>query len=191
MKKLVLRNDKAGNLFELTGIPDEVWKVFEDQAKKLFPDEKNEEGETAVAKVLASFITSVVDGESRTLLLTGIPAAPYNSFEGANTEAGITTYRLIAEMMTAANEGRYIITAPRDLNDLKNQRILVFMGFPSFIWQKWQEIADQMAAMIPGEYPVISQMLEFLLQFPKVAKITKNPNVAPAESGVFQWNVQK
>ena len=185
---LVLRSEKAGNLYELTGIPTDVWDAFVKIAQSLFPDTKN--ADEAAAKALASFITSATEGESRTLLLTGIPVKKYEAFKGASAEAGLTEYRLIAEMIQAAEDRRLIITSPRDDKEIEKNRVLVFFGFPAVVWNAWETISKKLEEIKPGEYPVIMNMLEFLLQFPKVAQITANKTAEQSPAGDFQWTAQ-
>lgn len=185
--KLIARSDVGAQLFELSAIPSEVWTAFRIACQALYKDDPED---VAVAKAIGSFITSLVDTDTRTILLTGIPKTKYEAFRLATAEAGLTDYRLLAELIQAAEDRRLVLAAPREEKVIGSTRMVVIAGFPEPVWQAWEAISEKLKEIKPGEYPVIMNILEFLLQFPKVAQISANPNKAQSPAGDFLWNAQ-
>lgn len=142
---LIIGAGNDGPKWHIDNIPDQLWRAFVERAKAAMP----EKGDRAWAAFLCEAIASIVDGTTRTFIMTDIPAEAEQAHRDVCNQAGTTPDRLFASALLAAQEQRYHLVVfnvpPGDTHQL------TIANIPAAAWDGWTKIAAQ-AGKTPQQF---------------------------------------
>lgn len=134
-----------GKDWTIEGVPAAVWDQFTERAKELMP----EAGDRAWASFIGEVIASVVDGETKTLILSDIPRMAWDGFVDAANSAALTPYQLIATMIACAAKGHF--HAVHFTNGLANPHAVTMVGISPQAWEAFASISKKELDLSPED----------------------------------------
>lgn len=164
--------NKDQTRYYIDEIPDDLWEEFREKAKKYFP----EKGNNAWAEYLANSISSLLDGEKSTFIVTDIPPSALGSMGRANEDAGTHNLALFVRLLESAKRGKYHVINFDD--ETEDTHCLVILNTPDKFWKILEDITLQ-ANTVRKETKNTAVMLAELIT--SIADVGLNINVTPTD----------
>lgn len=136
---------QSGPNWHIDNIPESLWASFVERAKEAMP----EKGDRAWAAFLCEAIASIVDGKTRTFIMTDIPNDAEKKHRDVCEEANTTPDRLFANTLLAAQAGRFHLVNFNTPGD--GAHYLTIANIPAQAWAGWTAIAAQ-AGKTPQQF---------------------------------------
>lgn len=130
---------KEGDQYKIADIPPRLWAQFIKRAQEVLP----ERGEDAWSAFLCDAITSVVDGDSHTFIMTDIPVDAKQALDEACAGAHCRADQVIGQIYRSAQLGKIHILNITDAEQTDETHTMVIVGLPDKSWQGWDRIGQQ------------------------------------------------
>lgn len=165
---------KEGDQYKIADIPPKLWAQFVKRAQEVLP----ERGEDAWSAFLCDAITSVVDGDSHTFIMTDIPIDAKQALDEACQAAHCRADQVIGQIYRSAQLGKVHILNITDREQTDETHTMVVVGLPDKSWQGWDTIGKQ--ANVETGY-LLGMLLEMAgndsLRFSPVNPAMRPPNI--------------